>query len=95
MPKAPKDRPKHSASLSTQLQNDKDPQVSESKRAKRKRQADDEEDTRRNGDQVISGKIGRQILTMAREQQDEAEDEEESEREDEMRWRETHGSPSL
>jgi hypothetical protein len=88
MPKAEKDRLKHSASLSVQLQNDKNPQVSESKRAKRKRKVE-EEDSRENGEQVISGKLGRQILTMAREQQQEAENDEESEVEDEMRWRES------
>jgi hypothetical protein len=89
MPKAVKDRPKHSASLSAQLQNDRDPQVSESKRAKQKRKAEEEEDSRENGDQVIRGKISRQILAMAREQQDEVDDNEESEGEDEMKWRES------
>ena len=33
--------------------------------------------------------MGRQILAMAREQQNEAEDDEESEKEDEMGWRES------
>ena len=89
MPKAAKDRLKHSASLSAQLQNDKNPQVSASKRAKRKRKAEEEDDTRENSEQIISGKIGRQILTMAREQQEEAEDDGESEAEEEMRWRES------
>jgi hypothetical protein len=89
MPKAAKDRLKHSASLSAQLQNDKNPQVSESHRSKRKRKAEKEEASRENGEQVISGKMGRQILTMAREQQEEAKDDEESELEDEMRWRES------
>ena len=88
MPKAVKDRLKHSASLSAQLQNDKSPQVSESKRSKRKRKAEEEQDSRENGEQVISGKMGRQILSMAREQQEEATDDEESEVEDGMRWRE-------
>ena len=89
MPKAAKDRLKHSASLSAQLQNDKNPQVFVSKRAKRKRKAEEEDDTRENSEHIISGKIGRQILTMAREQQEEAEDDGESEAEEEMRWRES------
>jgi hypothetical protein len=89
MPKAPKERLKHSSSLSAQLQNDGDPQVSESKRAKRKRKAEEEEGNTEGGEQVISGKMGRQILAMAREQQDEEEVEEESEQEDSLHWRES------
>lgn len=87
MPKTPKERVKHSTSLANQLQLDKNPQLSESKRAKRQRSTQDE-DTAENGDQVISGKMGRQILTMAREQQDEVEEDKESEDDEDMRWRE-------
>jgi hypothetical protein len=86
MPKAAKERVKHSTSLANQLQLDKSPQLSESKRAKRQRSTQ-EEDTEGNGDQVISGKMGRQILTMAREQQDEVEEDEEPEEDKDMRWR--------
>jgi hypothetical protein len=85
MPKAVKERPKHSASLTAQLQNDRSPLVSDSKRAKRKRKAD--EDTL-DKDDVISGKQSRQILVLAREQQDETQDNHESEGEEELRWRE-------
>jgi hypothetical protein len=87
MPKAAKERAKHSASLAAQIQNDKDPQVSVSKRAKMKRKAQDEAEAEQSREQVIEGKLGRQILTMAREQMDE-EDEDESEQENEMKWRE-------
>lgn len=88
MPKAEKERVKHAASLATQIENDKDPQVSVSKRAKRKRKAEDDEEAEEKKEQIIEGKIGRQILTMAREQIDE-EEEEDSEQEDEMKWRES------
>ena len=86
MPKATKERAKHSASLAAQIQNDKDPQGSVSKRAKRRRKAEDEEEAEQKREQVIEGKPGRQILTMAREQMDDEEDED-SEQENEMRWR--------
>jgi hypothetical protein len=89
MPKAVKERAKHSASLAAQIQNDKNPQVSVSKRAKMKRQAQDEAEAEQSREQVIEGKLGRQILTMAREQMDdEDEDEDDSEQENEMKWRE-------
>jgi hypothetical protein len=87
MPKAVKERAKHSASLAAQIQNDKDPQVSVSKRAKMKRQAQDEAEAEQSREQVIEGKLGRQILMMAREQMDD-EDEDDSEQENEMKWRE-------
>jgi len=88
MPKAAKERAKHSASLATQIQNDKDPQISVSKRAKRRRKVEDEEGAEQKGEQlVIEGKLGHQILTMAREQMDD-EEEDESEQENEMKWRE-------
>jgi len=87
MPKAVKERAKHSASLAAQIQNDKDPQISVSKRAKRKRKAEDEADAEQKGDQVIDGKLGRQILTMAKEQMDD-EDGDQSEHENETKWRE-------
>lgn len=87
MPKAAKERAKHSASLAAQIQNDKDPQVSVSKRAKMKRKAQDEAEAEQSREQVIEGKLGRQILTMAREQMDD-EDEDDSEQENEMKWRE-------
>jgi len=64
--------------------------VSKSKRAKRKRKAEEDEKAS-DAEQIVSGKVSRQILAMAREQQDEAEleEEEESEGEDqEMKWRE-------
>jgi hypothetical protein len=70
MPKAVKDRPKHRASLTAQLQNDRDPLVADSKWAKRKRKADEE--ALQDKDDVISGKQGQQIIAMAREQQHEA-----------------------
>ena len=88
MPKTTKERMKHTTSLANQLQLDKNPQLSESKRTKRQRSTQDVEEKAENGDQVISGKLGRQILTMAREQQDEIEEDRESEEEEDMRWRE-------
>jgi hypothetical protein len=88
MPKAEKERVKHAASLASQIENDKDPQVSVSKRAKRKRKAEDDEEAEEKKEQIIEGKLGRQILTMAREQIDE-EEEQDSEQEDEMKWRES------
>lgn len=88
MPKAEKERVKHAASLASQIENDKDPQVSVSKRAKRKRKAEDNEEAEEKKEQIIEGKLGRQILTMAREQIDE-EEEQDSEQEDEMKWRES------
>ena len=89
MPKTAKERVKHTTSLANQLQLDKNPELSESKRTKRQRSAQDVEEKAENGDQVIGGKLGRQILTMAREQQDEIEENQESEEEEEdMRWRE-------
>ena len=89
MPKAAKERVKHSASLAAQIENDKDPKVSVSKRAKRKRKAEDEEEAEERKEQIIEGKLGRQILTMAREQIDDEEEEDKSEEEDEMKWRES------
>jgi hypothetical protein len=88
MPKTTKERVKHTTSLANQLQLDKNPQLSDSKRAKRLRSAQEIEEKVANGDQVISGKMGRQILAMAREQQDEIEEDQESEAEEDMRWRE-------
>ena len=91
MPKAAKERPKHSASLAIQLQHDKNPETSPSKRSKRKRKAqDDDEET---NEQIISGKMSRQILALAREQQEEEEEnengeEDENENEEEMKGRE-------
>lgn len=93
MPKAPKERLQHSSSLSAQLQNDGDLLVSESKRAKRKRKAEEEEENPERRDQVISGKMGRRILEMAREQQDEEEAEGEAEEEADKQnsqWRESN-----
>jgi hypothetical protein len=86
MPKAVKERLKHSASLTAQLQNDRSPLVSDSKRAKRKRKAHEETLDK---DDVISGKQGRQILALAREQLDETQENHESEGEEELRWRES------
>ena len=88
MPKAPKERVKHSASLTAQIQNDEDPQLSVSKRSNRKRKVEDEEESEEKGEKVIEGKLGQQILTMAREQLDDDQDDE-SEETNEMRWRET------
>jgi len=88
MPKAAKERAKHSTSLAAQIQNDKDPQVSVSKRAKMKRKAQDEVEAEQSGEQVIEGKLGRQILMMAREQMDDEDDEDDSEQENETKWRE-------
>ena len=88
MPKAAKVRVKHGASLAAQIESDKDPKVTVSKRAKRKRKTEDEEETEEGKEQIIKGKLGRQILTMAREQVDD-EEEEEIEEEDEMKWRES------
>ena len=85
MPKAVKERPTHATSLTTQLQNDRDPIVSESKRAKRKRKADEVEDVH---ERIISGKMGRRILAMAREQQDEGTGDQESQEDNELNWRE-------
>jgi hypothetical protein len=85
MPKAAKERPKHAASLSTQILTDKSPYAAESERSKRKRKAADNEDVSEG--QVISGKLSQQILTMAREQLNEDEEEDLSEHEDEMAWR--------
>ena len=87
MPKAAKERAKHSASLAAQIQNDKDSQASVSKRAKMKRKAQDEAEAEQSRERVVEGKLGRQILTMAREQMDD-EDEDESEQENEVKWRE-------
>jgi hypothetical protein len=87
MPKAVKERPTHATSLTTQLQNDRDPIVSDSKRAKRKRKADEAEDVH-NGERIISGKMGRRILAMAREQQDEGTGDQESQEDDGLNWRE-------
>jgi hypothetical protein len=89
MPKAVKERRKHSVSLSTQLQNDKEPLVSESKRARHKRKAGEDKETAENGNQVIDAKLSRQILTMARKQLDEVEDAESSEEDSEWQWRES------
>jgi len=85
MPKAAKERPKHLASLSAQILTDKSPYATESKRSKRKRKAEDNDEPEEQ--QVVSGKLSQQILTMAREQLNEDEAEEMSEREDEMTWR--------
>lgn len=93
MPKTAKDRPKHATSLSAQLQNDRNPLASQSKRSKRKRNAEKENDLDDDGEQVVSGKLGRQIMTMAREQQEALEDGEEidsdEEEEDTMQWRDS------
>lgn len=93
MPKAAKDRPKHATSLTAQLQNDRNPLASQSKRSKRKRNAEKENDLDDDGEQVVSGKLGRQIMTMAREQQEALEDGEEidsdEEEEDTMQWRDS------
>jgi hypothetical protein len=88
MPKAVKERPRHAASLGVQLQNDRDPVVSDSKRAKRKRKAAEDGGELDNGESVISGKLGRQILAIAREQQEEADEDQESEQDEELGWRE-------
>ena len=92
MPKAEKERPKHTTSLTAQLQNDRNPLASQSKRSKRKRNAENEDDLEDDGEQVVSGKLGRQIMTMAREQQEAlegGEEEEEEEEEETMRWRDS------
>ena len=93
MPKAEKERPRHATSLAAQLQNDRSPLVSQSKRAKRKRNAREQEERDAEGEQVVSGKLGRQILTMAREQQEALEEGEEigseEDEEDTMKWRDT------
>ena len=95
MPKTTKERPKHATSLSSQLQNDRNPLASQSKRSKRKRDAQEREDLEDDdGEQVVSGKLGRQIMTMAREQQEALEDGEEDgesdeEEEDTMQWRDS------
>jgi len=88
MPKAAKERPKHSASLSAQILTDKSPYATESKRSKRKRKAEDNDGLE--GEHLVSGKLSQQILTMAREQLNEEEAEENSEHEDEMKWRGPH-----
>ena len=88
MPKAAKERPKHAASLSNQILADKNPYATESKRSKRKRKAEGNEEAEEQ--QVISGKLSQQILTIAREQLNE-EEEEVSENEDEMTWRDPQG----
>jgi len=85
MPKAAKERPKHSASLAAQILTDKSPYATESKRSKRKRRAEDNDGP--GEEQVVSGKLSQQILTMAREQLHEDEAEEMGEHEDEMTWR--------
>lgn len=87
MPKAAEDHPKHAASLAAQLQNDRNPLVSESKRRKRKRRAREEDEAAEDSEQVISGKPGRQILTLAREQQEEEYRDDESKGREEMQWR--------
>jgi hypothetical protein len=93
MPKAEKERPRHAASLAAQLQNDRNPLVSQSKRAKRKRNAREQEEVDEEGEQIVSGKLGRQILTMAREQQEALEEDEEAESDDDdedtMKWRDS------
>ena len=91
MPKATKERPKHSASLTSQLQNDRSPVVSESQRAKRKRKEVEAKEAEDQGELIVAGKMSRQILAMAREQQEEDEDEivsEEKGSDEEMKWRE-------
>ena len=87
MPKAAEAYPKHSVSLAAQLQNDRDPLVSDSKQRKRKRKARMEDEAAEDSEQVISGKPGRQILTLAREQQEEEYRDDESEGGEEMQWR--------
>jgi hypothetical protein len=91
MPKATKERPKHAASLSVQLQSDRHPLASESKRSQKKRKAvEDQEAEKDVREQVVDGKLGRQILRMAQEQQEEEDNEEESlseEEEEDMKWR--------
>ena len=87
MPKAEKQRPKHSVSLATQLQNDRNPRASESNRKSRRRKAEDEEKYEKK-EQIVSGKLGQRILAMAREQLDEDEDAEESDEKEDMMWRE-------
>ena len=93
MPKAEKERPKHATSLAAQLQNDRNPLVSQSKRAKWKRNVQEQEERDEEGEQVVSGKLGRQILTMAREQQEALEEDEEAGseegEEDTMKWRDS------
>jgi hypothetical protein len=95
MPKTTKERPKHATSLSSQLQNDRNPLASQSKRSKRKRDVQEREDLEEeDGEQVVSGKLGRQIMTMAREQQEALEDgdedgESDEEEEDTMQWRDS------
>jgi len=92
MPKATKERTKHNASLAAQLQNERDNLLSKSGRAKRKAKAGDVEDVGSGGEHIVGGKFGRQILTMARQQQEEVELENEEHEEDgsddEMKWRE-------
>jgi hypothetical protein len=85
MPKAEKERLKHAASLSTQILADKSPYATESKRSKRKRKSEENDET----EQVVSGKLSQQILTLAREQLDEEEDEEVSGNEYGMTWRDS------
>lgn len=93
MPKAEKERPRHATSLAAQLQNDRNPLVSQSKRAKRKRNTREQEELDGEREQVVSGKLGRQILTMAREQQEALEGDEEIESEEDeentMKWRDS------
>ena len=91
MPKAMKERLKHASNLAVQLQGDRDPSVSNSGRAKRKRKAEEEKDDLEDGgDQVVDGKMGRRILAMAREQVEEEEEEDqvsEIGEEEHMQWR--------
>jgi len=53
-----------------------------------KRKAQDEAEAEQSREQVVEGKLGRQILTMAREQMDDEDDEDDSEQENETKWRE-------
>jgi hypothetical protein len=84
MPKAAKERPKHAASLSNQILADKSPYATESKRSKRKRKSEENGQTE---EQVVSGKLSQQILTIAREQLDEEDEDEVRGDEDEITWR--------
>ena len=97
MPKVAKERPRHKASLAAQLQNDRDSSVPSSNRAKRKRKAAEagEDGADKTGEQIIGGKLGNQILTMARQQLEEEEEEKGEDNnesgDEDMKWREAQG----